>query len=140
MAPLASRSCRREWDYNLSKYCGIVYVLLSRGGDLGKLIFSEIEFRRESQWDIGKDFRLLFTNSGNFELRRTADNILVWESGTSGDMLAMQADGNLVIYDGDGEPIWTTSTSGKGEAVLTADDNGKLRICSVDARQTFWSS
>lgn len=99
---------------------------------MGTLKFQAIEFRRDARWALGTEYTLLFTATGNLEIRRAASDALEWESGTSGDRLVMQEDGNLVIYSADGAPLWATNTSGNGNAVLLAHDDGSLEIVSEE--------
>ena len=63
---------------------------------------------------------------------------VVWESGTRGHILAMQDDGNLVIYDEAGNGIWSTGTSGNAGGFLAAQDDGNLVIYSPDQRKALW--
>lgn len=52
----------------------------------------------------------------------------VWKSDTSGavDRLAMQTDGNLVLYNASNAPIWQTGTYGNPGAYLTIQTDGNL--------------
>ncbi|GGS62720.1 hypothetical protein AB0E75_22320 [Streptomyces griseoviridis] len=54
-------------------------------------------------------------------------------------VLAFQGDGNLVLYDRQGTPLWWSGTAGQGgvKAVFQAD--GNLAVYAGDAR-TVWSS
>jgi len=54
------------------------------------------------------------------------DSEVQWTTGTFGpsDFLAMQADGNLVAYEGATAP-WASRTAGKAGATLTLEDNGR---------------
>ena len=52
-----------------------------------------------------------------------------WGNGDTGNYLAMQTDGNLVLYNGSNSAIWSTSTNGYGSsAVLNAQDDGNLVV------------
>ncbi len=53
----------------------------------------------------------------------------LWESGTEGSGAVrcdMQADGNLVLYRGDGAPVWALNTQGHPGAFLRCQDDGNL--------------
>ena len=65
---------------------------------MGRLVFQAIEFGRDMSWSLGRHYRLWFTPSGNLQLWNTVENRVIWQSATTGDRLAVQADGNLVIY------------------------------------------
>jgi YD repeat-containing protein len=85
--------------------------------------------------------------SGRFvAYMQTAGNLVVYDrsyspwlalwansgTGTSGSYLAMQGDGNLVIYTSLGSPVWSTNTvtspGGNGTYVLKLQDQGNLVI------------
>jgi outer membrane protein assembly factor BamB len=99
---------------------------------VGNLQFQAIEFGRGSRWTVGKDYVLEFTTSGNLELWNLLCDEPIWQTETTGDRVAMQEDGNLVIYDAVGEPLWASGTFGVQNAVLVADDNGSLEIVSQE--------
>ena len=101
-----------------------------------------MEFGRGSEWTVGTHYRLAFTARGNLELWKTPELSLVWESRTSGKgaKLIMQGDGNLVIYDDDGESVWASGTFGNERALLGVEDDGRLVIYSADLSQTLWDS
>lgn len=50
----------------------------------------------------------------------------------------MQGDGNLVIYDGSGRPIWASNTSGASGAFLAVLDDGTLAIYRADGNAVLW--
>ena len=49
-------------------------------------------------------------------------------NGTDPGYVAMQDDGNFVIYDASGTPIWHTNTWGNPGAYLTIHDDGNMAI------------
>jgi hypothetical protein len=51
----------------------------------------------------------------------------------------MQGDGNLVLYDANGTPIWHTQTFGSAGATLRLQDDGNLVIYAADWR-VLWST
>lgn len=55
--------------------------------------------------------RLLYQQDGNLVLYRAG--VPVWATGTQGrpGFVAMQGDGNLVVYNSDGKPVWASGTS-----------------------------
>src|SRR5207248_5173337 len=99
---------------------------------MGMIVFQAIAFGRDSSWTLGDDYLLRFTSSGNLELWNIRDHELAWESGTRGERLAMQSDGNLVIYAKGGEAGWSSGTSGNEDAVLVARNDGSLAILTPD--------
>jgi len=106
---------------------------------MGTMFFQAIEFARDSCWSLGAAFCLRFTESGNLELWDVPAQRLLWETGTEGDMLTMQSDGNLVIYGKNQEPVWASDTAGNVNAVLAASDDGRLMVLSED-QTVLWET
>ena len=107
---------------------------------MGKLLFQAIEFRCDTSWAVGLHYRLWFNPSGNLQLWNVRNKGVVWESGTRGDRLAMQADGNLTIYDAAGDCVWASDTTGNHGAYLAAQDDGNLVIYAADQRRPLWQT
>ncbi len=74
-----------------------------------------------------------------YQLRMTADgdlvlskgNVLLWSAGTccgADNHAKMQADGNLVVYNGSGTALWSSKTADKAGATLTVENNGSAVI------------
>lgn len=85
--------------------------------------------------------RLLYQFDGNIVLY--TDRGAVWHSGTVGTapgMVAMQGDGNLVLYNAAGQPTWASDTPGYDNAYLSLDDAGTLRVVSQHGVTLWWSS
>jgi hypothetical protein len=55
-------------------------------------------------------------------------------------MVAMQGDGNLVLYNAAGQPTWASDTPGYDNAYLSLDDAGTLRVVSQHGVTLWWSS
>jgi len=108
------------------------------GARMGSIVFHTIAFERNSSWSLGSEYVLRFSSDGNLELWNESANELIWESGTRGEQLIMQGDGNLVIYTAEGEPVWASNTSGHEDAVLVLEDNGAMAILSSDGKDTLW--
>ena len=65
----------------------------------------------------------------------------IWASNTGGQSVSsvvMQADGNLVIYATNGKPIWATHTGNRGSSYLAIQDDGNLVI--YHNGQATWAS
>jgi hypothetical protein len=87
-------------------------------------------------WAAGK-YVLQFTQGGNLELWISVARSLLWQSGTKSSAvarLAMQEDGNLVIYDKRHQPLWSSGTDGNDSAYLTVQPDGNMVIYSQDNR------
>ena len=107
---------------------------------MGKLLFQAIEFRRDTSWSVGLHYRLWFTPQGNLQLWNVRNNGVVWESGTRGERFAMQADGNLTIYDAVDKCIWASGTTGNPNAYFAAQDDGNLVIYASDHTRALWET
>ncbi|WP_370348267.1 ricin-type beta-trefoil lectin domain protein [Catenulispora sp. EB89] len=80
-------------------------------------------------------------NNGDLDVYRNSDNALMWGAGVANanNVLALQNDGNIVIYSAQpsisitgwlsGTPVWSTNTSGQGatSALLAADGSFTVR-------------
>lgn len=92
------------------------------------------EYAAGCRWDLGQQLALEFTTAGNFQLREIGTNAILWETATKGEKLAMQRDGNLVIYAPGAKPVWSSGTDGNPAAVLRASEEGELMISSSDGK------
>ena len=90
----------------------------------------------------------VFQNDGNLVVYRNIKNnrfhdTAVWHAGTYGkdaDVCKMQHDGNLVIYDKNGNAVWNSQSFGNNNSTLYLSDNGELCIYSAEkGRYTFSS-
>ena len=104
---------------------------------MGSIVFHAIAFERKSSWTLG-EYVLCFSSDGNLELWNEPAGKLIWESSTQGERLVMQSDGNLVIYAGDGDPVWATGTFGHEDAVLVLEEDGTMAILSSDRKDRLW--
>src|SRR4051812_5880949 len=107
---------------------------------MGKLQFQAIEFKPDSRWTLGANHTLHFTAAGNLELSNVATGELVWQTNTRGQRMAMQADGNLVVYGHGKDVLWASDTAGNDGAVLSAGDEGELMITSSDGATVLWNA
>jgi len=99
----------------------------------GLVVIKAGEFRPGHEWTARK-FSLRFSDTGNLELRYTSSGLLLWQSRTSGaTRLAMQEDGNLVIYERY-KPLWASGTDGNPMATLRFSPNGNIVICSASGK------
>lgn len=53
-------------------------------------------------------------------------------------MLAMQGDGNLVLYDAGGQSIWSSGTNAVPGAYVSLDDAGAFRVVSDQGVTVWW--
>jgi len=74
---------------------------------------------------------LVMQSDGNLVTYYTKTNAAIWSSKTNGKGIApykftYQTDGNLVIYDKNYYPIWSSGTYGQSSDVLQLQENGLL--------------
>jgi hypothetical protein len=55
-------------------------------------------------------------------------------------ILAMQGDGNLVLYNASGTPLWASGTAGMGSSHLVMQDDGNLVVYRDSDGGVTWSS
>jgi hypothetical protein len=53
--------------------------------------------------------------------------------------LALQSDGNLVLYEADNQPVWAAGTDGQDVARATMQEDGNL-VISSSAGDAVWAS
>jgi hypothetical protein len=82
-------------------------------------------------------FHLAMQTDGNVVLYR--GTAALWNTNTrDGVRLINQPDGNLVLYRADGTAVWSSKTSGNGRSVLRVQDDGTVTLDRTDGRTT-WS-
>ncbi len=85
-------------------------------------------------------FAAIMQSDGNFVLYMSGGGPL-WSTGTSGTgatYLAVQSDGNTVLYAATGSK-WSTGTAGRGTSSLTMRDDGNLTLRTSSGTVT-WAS
>ncbi len=66
---------------------------------------------------------------------------LIWETGTQGQtvgQLAMQSDGNLVLYNASNQALWSTQTNGNSGAQLKLQTDGNMVVYS-SSNAVLWT-
>jgi GH18 family chitinase len=77
-------------------------------------------------------YKLAMQGDGNLVLYHGTTGI--WSTGTSGSAavkVVMQGDGNLVLYSSSGSPLWNSGTAGNAGASLTVQGDGDVVINSA---------
>ncbi len=81
--------------------------------------------------------RMVLQGDGNLVVYN-ASGRPVWSSGTrGGNRLIMQGDGNLVMYSADGKPVWNTGTKNGHRLIMQGD--GNLVIYNT-SNKAIWNS
>ncbi|MDI1435954.1 matrixin family metalloprotease [Polyangium sorediatum] len=83
----------------------------------------------QSVWSCDGRFQLKYQSDGNLVLYMGSSPL--WATGTNGaggDRVLMQEDGNLVIYNASGHPVWATNTPGTSNryANLAVQNDGNV--------------
>lgn len=82
-------------------------------------------------------YRFGVTEDGDLQL--VSGETVLWSAGTCcGDRLAMQRDGNLVVYDGAGDALFASDTAGQDGAFLRVEDSGRAVLIRDGA--VLWST
>jgi len=75
---------------------------------------------------------LLYQNDGNVVMyKNDGTTDAIWSTktyGSTSNMMVMQPDGNLVVYDASWNPIWASNTFDNRGAYLYLQDDGNLVI------------
>lgn len=84
-------------------------------------------------------YRLAMQTDGNLVLYRN-DDAVRWSTATSqgGSFSIMQGDGNFVLYNPNGYPLWHTVTGGNPGAILAVQNDGNLVVYS-SAGKALWA-
>ena len=75
-------------------------------------------------------------------VERNSSNVILWQTGTSGSgcHLAMQVDGNLVLYDLGGVVLWASHTGGCGTSPYRVAMQSDGNVVVYGGNQAIWSS
>jgi hypothetical protein len=84
-------------------------------------------------------YRAVLQNDGNLVVYGSSG--VQWASGTAAPVayLAMQGDGNVVLYESTAQPLWHTHTGDWSGTLLVMQDDGALVLYRPDGR-ALWSS
>ena len=88
-------------------------------------------------------FQLLLQTDGNLVESSGGNGALadVWTSRTGGNVnifdAVMQQDGNFVLYNTDGDPLFATGTEGNIGATLFVQDDGNVVIYTTEGVAVF---
>jgi RHS repeat-associated protein len=109
---------------------------------LTPVVLASGEWLWENQSRVSLDgaYRLQYQGDGNLVVVRLADDSCAWSSQTNGASVwvtVMQGDGNLVVYDADGVPVWNSGTAGYDGARLEIA-NDTMAVVGPD-ETTRWS-
>ena len=101
------------------------------------------DYRRGQSWRTctGSGYQFIFQHDGNVVLY-TPSGRAIWATGTdrtSADILSVQADGNVVLYD-QGRAVWATNTAGNRGALFAIQNDGNVVVYTSSGRPIFATS
>lgn len=121
------------WDCNSNnpnqRWLSSAYVPPSENNIIIQPGTTNLNYYRGQQWITSNNYKFIFQSDGNLVLYSPQGQPL-WATGTdntSADLLAVQADGNVVLYD-HGRPVWATDTSGHPGAFLAIQADGNIVV------------
>ena len=85
-------------------------------------------------------FHLIYQHDGNLVLYDRRTRAPLWATNTertSAGRTLLHDDGNLVVYDAEGQPRWSSGTAGHHHAVLILHDDGNAAIHASDGRRVW---
>lgn len=100
-------------------------------GDCGVFEGTTILEPYDSLWSCDGRFQLAMQGDGNLVLYK--DTTALWHTytnGQTGNWAAFQDDGNFVLYSAWDTPIWSSETHGNAGATLAVQDDGNLVVYS----------
>lgn len=92
-----------------------------------------------SKWQTCNGYSLVLQKNGNLVL--SSPTAVLWATGTvgRGNAIALQRDGNVVLYDKNWKPIWATNTVGNSGAFLALQTDGNLVVYNSSGRP-LWAT
>jgi arylamine N-acetyltransferase len=108
----------------LSAIIFVDFFITSMGANAGDTLipWTSLQAGQSITSNSGK-YRLILQNDGNLVYYRNTDGSVRWNTGTnSGTSAPMQTDGNFVLYNQGGAPIWNSATSGYPGASISAQN------------------
>ena len=142
------------WYHVAGTYDGSIMRLYLDGVELGTYSISDevaagngillSHYNSEALDGLLDDVRIYSRALSSTEINDLTDDVLLWESGTSGNPGAYyvmdEDNGNLVVYSPDRPaPLWESGTSGNPGAYYVMQDDGNLVVYSADG-SALWAS
>ncbi len=97
-----------------------------------------LNFSRGQQWITYTNYKFIFQPDGNLVLYNPQGKA-IWATGTFGtgaDLLAVQTDGNVVLYD-HGKAVWATNTWGHSGDYFAIQPDGNVVVYDSNNRPLF---
>jgi hypothetical protein len=81
----------------------------------------------------------VYQHDGNLVLYRVSNGAALWASMTfQPGQVAMQGDGNLVIYSANWTPLWWSGTAGYAGAYLAVQGDSNLVVYDYYGHPIWW--
>lgn len=107
----------------------------------------------DERWSGNGEYRLVLQDDNNFVLYKKIDDDgnqePIWASNTylpdescENKQVIMQQDGNLVLYNEEGNPLWDSGSSGYGAVspYILVQDDGNVVLYDNEVEGVFWST
>ncbi|MBQ0854747.1 Curculin domain-containing protein (mannose-binding) lectin [Streptomyces sp. BH-SS-21] len=97
--------------------------------------------RHQSLTSPSGSHTLVHQGDGDLVLRCNAEHRNVWSAGTHwaiGGWAELTADGDLVVHNPHGAPVWRSGTAGSGARRLAVRDDGRVELLDAEGR-AVWS-
>ncbi|PSM44650.1 Curculin domain-containing protein (mannose-binding) lectin [Streptomyces dioscori] len=97
--------------------------------------------RHQSLTSPSGSHTLVHQGNGDLVLRCNAEHRTVWSAGThwaDGGWAELTADGDLVVHNPHGAPVWRSGTAGSGARRLAVRDDGRVELLDDEGR-VVWS-
>lgn len=88
------------------------------------------------------EYMLVMQEDGNLVFYNASNGTPLWASNTAGNpgsYLAVQNDGNSVVYNANGTPLWASNTAGNPGTNLTVQDDGNVVVYNASGTP-LWKS
>jgi hypothetical protein len=94
----------------------------------------------DSRTSSNGEYSLHYQGDGNLVLYRNSDGVPLWNTGTFGNPgeVAMQGDGNLVVYNAAGQPVWSSGTASHPGAWLAVQSDSNLVLYDPYGYPIWW--
>ena len=86
-----------------------------------------------------KKFIAIMQGDGNFVIYNTLRALWASNTVSRGEYFTLQNDGNLIIFDNRGLPVWSPNIQGRGVSTLIMQDDGNLVAYTDNGRAVWWS-
>lgn len=98
----------------------------------------DLLYGKGKEWNTCSGYKFVFQEDGNLVLY-SPSNLALWATGTyntTANILAIQKDGNVVLYDGK-KPVWASDTCCRSGAFLAIQEDGNIVVYENNGNPIF---